>query len=211
MTLQPGYPTIPRIFFNADTTEAGRDAIGWYHEKRSTDDRNIGLGPKPRLEFARRGRRRPDVHPLRSTGRCSTASRALFQPSQIGQRLPATRVTLADVRKWTHNGLRSEPPITFLNCGFRGSNFPGLKPLGGWTKVSGTQPSLLHSWLRGGGNHARIHSLGRPYDPRARWRQLLFSSCRALADCVEPFRRCWCASIRTTPCPHCLAALGLAP
>jgi len=34
-----------RIFFNADTTEAGRDAIGWYHEKKSNDDRNIGLGP----------------------------------------------------------------------------------------------------------------------------------------------------------------------
>ena len=25
--------------------EGGRDAIGWYHEKKSTDDRNIGLGP----------------------------------------------------------------------------------------------------------------------------------------------------------------------
>jgi phage terminase large subunit len=34
-----------RILFNADTTEAGRDAIGWYHEKKSNDDRNIGLGP----------------------------------------------------------------------------------------------------------------------------------------------------------------------
>ena len=35
----------PRIFFNADTTEEGRDALGWYHEKKSNDDRNIGLGP----------------------------------------------------------------------------------------------------------------------------------------------------------------------
>ena len=35
----------PRIFFNADTTEDGRDALGWYHEKKSNDDRNIGLGP----------------------------------------------------------------------------------------------------------------------------------------------------------------------
>ncbi len=25
----------PRIFFNAETTEAGRDALGWYHEKQS--------------------------------------------------------------------------------------------------------------------------------------------------------------------------------
>jgi phage terminase large subunit len=35
----------PRIFCNEDATEGGRDAIGWYHEKRSDDDRNIGLGP----------------------------------------------------------------------------------------------------------------------------------------------------------------------
>jgi phage terminase large subunit len=35
----------PRIFFIADTTEDGRDAIAWYHEKKSDDDRNIGLGP----------------------------------------------------------------------------------------------------------------------------------------------------------------------
>jgi phage terminase large subunit len=35
----------PRIFFNEDTTEGGRDAVGWYHEKRSNDDRNVGLGP----------------------------------------------------------------------------------------------------------------------------------------------------------------------
>jgi phage terminase large subunit len=27
------------------SVEAGLDAIGWYHEKRSDDDRNIGLGP----------------------------------------------------------------------------------------------------------------------------------------------------------------------
>jgi phage terminase large subunit len=35
----------PRIFFNEETMEAGRNAIGWYHEKKSTDERNIGLGP----------------------------------------------------------------------------------------------------------------------------------------------------------------------
>ena len=27
------------------TTEAGRDALGWYHEKRSEDVRDVGLGP----------------------------------------------------------------------------------------------------------------------------------------------------------------------
>lgn len=36
----------PSIWFNAATTEAGRDALGWYHEKKSDDDRNIGLGPE---------------------------------------------------------------------------------------------------------------------------------------------------------------------
>jgi phage terminase large subunit len=35
----------PRIWFNRDTTEAGRAALGWYHEKRD-NDRNVGLGPE---------------------------------------------------------------------------------------------------------------------------------------------------------------------
>lgn len=34
----------PSIWFNAETTEAGRDALGWYHEKRD-EKREIGLGP----------------------------------------------------------------------------------------------------------------------------------------------------------------------
>lgn len=33
-----------RIRFNADTTEAGRDALGWYHEKID-EERSVGLGP----------------------------------------------------------------------------------------------------------------------------------------------------------------------
>jgi len=33
------------IWFNEDTTQAGRDALGWYHEKRD-DIRGIGLGPE---------------------------------------------------------------------------------------------------------------------------------------------------------------------
>lgn len=32
------------IWFNAETTEAGRDALGWYHEKMD-EHRQIGLGP----------------------------------------------------------------------------------------------------------------------------------------------------------------------
>jgi len=35
----------PLCWFNADTTEPGREALGWYHEKRD-DQRNIGLGPE---------------------------------------------------------------------------------------------------------------------------------------------------------------------
>lgn len=35
----------PRIRFNESTTEAGRDALGYYHEKRD-EDRRVGLGPE---------------------------------------------------------------------------------------------------------------------------------------------------------------------
>lgn len=35
----------PSMWFNADTTEAGRDALGFYHEKRD-EERGIGLGPE---------------------------------------------------------------------------------------------------------------------------------------------------------------------
>ena len=34
----------PSMWFNEASTQAGMDAIGWYHEKRD-DDRGIGLGP----------------------------------------------------------------------------------------------------------------------------------------------------------------------
>jgi phage terminase large subunit len=35
----------PRTWWNADTTEAGRDALGFYHEKKD-EARNIRLGPQ---------------------------------------------------------------------------------------------------------------------------------------------------------------------
>jgi len=35
---------LPRCWFNEATTEPGRDALGYYHEKKD-EDRNIGLGP----------------------------------------------------------------------------------------------------------------------------------------------------------------------
>ncbi|WP_431014570.1 PBSX family phage terminase large subunit [Bradyrhizobium pachyrhizi] len=44
--IETGRRLFPRIFFNAETTESGRDALGWYHEKKSNDERNIGLGPE---------------------------------------------------------------------------------------------------------------------------------------------------------------------
>jgi phage terminase large subunit len=36
----------PMIWFDEASTEAGRDALGWYHEKKSNDDREVGLGPE---------------------------------------------------------------------------------------------------------------------------------------------------------------------
>ena len=35
----------PRVWFNESTTEAGRDALGYYHERKD-DERNVGLGPE---------------------------------------------------------------------------------------------------------------------------------------------------------------------
>src|SRR6516165_9996625 len=35
----------PRCWFNETTTEAGRDALGYYHE-RQDEKRSIGLGPE---------------------------------------------------------------------------------------------------------------------------------------------------------------------
>jgi phage terminase large subunit len=35
----------PNVRFNAETTQGGRDALGWYHEKRD-EKRGIGLGPE---------------------------------------------------------------------------------------------------------------------------------------------------------------------
>ena len=34
----------PQLWFNESTTEPGREALGWYHEKRD-EARGIGLGP----------------------------------------------------------------------------------------------------------------------------------------------------------------------
>jgi phage terminase large subunit len=44
MRVEAARRRFPMIWFNADTTEAGREALGWYHEKKD-EIRQIGLGP----------------------------------------------------------------------------------------------------------------------------------------------------------------------
>lgn len=44
MRIESARRLFPSIWFNEPTTEAGRDALGWYHEKKD-DARGIGLGP----------------------------------------------------------------------------------------------------------------------------------------------------------------------
>lgn len=43
--IEAGRRLFPSIWFNEQTTQAGIDAIGWYHEKRD-DQREIGMGPE---------------------------------------------------------------------------------------------------------------------------------------------------------------------
>jgi len=43
--IEAGRRLFPAMWFNAETTQPGLDALGWYHEKRD-EDRNIGLGPE---------------------------------------------------------------------------------------------------------------------------------------------------------------------
>lgn len=44
MRVEAARRLFPSIWFNADTTEGGREALGWYHEKKD-ETRQIGLGP----------------------------------------------------------------------------------------------------------------------------------------------------------------------
>lgn len=45
MRIEAARRLFPSIWFNKDTTEAGRDALGWYHEKID-ENRTVGLGPE---------------------------------------------------------------------------------------------------------------------------------------------------------------------
>ncbi|MBN9534819.1 MAG: phage terminase large subunit [Alphaproteobacteria bacterium] len=45
MRVEAARRLFPRIWFNEETTEAGREALGFYHEKKDPT-RNVGLGPE---------------------------------------------------------------------------------------------------------------------------------------------------------------------
>ena len=45
MRIEAARRVFPRCWFNETTTEAGRDALGYYHERRDPT-RNVGLGPE---------------------------------------------------------------------------------------------------------------------------------------------------------------------
>lgn len=43
--IEAGRRMFPSIWFDEETTQAGRDALGWYHEKKD-EARQVGLGPE---------------------------------------------------------------------------------------------------------------------------------------------------------------------
>lgn len=45
MRIEAARRVFHKIWFDDEKTKAGRDALGWYHERQSDDDRHIGLGP----------------------------------------------------------------------------------------------------------------------------------------------------------------------
>jgi phage terminase large subunit len=45
LRVEAGRRVFPQIWFDEETTQAGRDALGWYHEKKD-ENRNVGLGPE---------------------------------------------------------------------------------------------------------------------------------------------------------------------
>lgn len=45
MRIEAARRHFPKVWFNEATTGPGRDALGWYHEKKD-EERNVGLGPE---------------------------------------------------------------------------------------------------------------------------------------------------------------------
>lgn len=46
MRVEAGRRVFNTVYFDEETTEDGRDALGWYHEKKSDDEREALLGPQ---------------------------------------------------------------------------------------------------------------------------------------------------------------------
>lgn len=46
MRVEAARRRFPSIWFDEETTEDGRDALGWYHEKKSDDEREALMGPE---------------------------------------------------------------------------------------------------------------------------------------------------------------------
>jgi phage terminase large subunit len=46
LRVEAGRRVFPSIWFDEESTTAGREAVGWYHEKKSDDERDVGLGPE---------------------------------------------------------------------------------------------------------------------------------------------------------------------
>lgn len=46
MRVEAARRRFPSIWFDEETTEVGRDALGWYHEKKSDDEREALMGPE---------------------------------------------------------------------------------------------------------------------------------------------------------------------
>lgn len=46
MRIEAARRVFPSIWFDDQSTDHGREALGWYHEKKSDDHREIGLGPE---------------------------------------------------------------------------------------------------------------------------------------------------------------------
>lgn len=44
--IEAGRRMLPSCWFNEATTFAGREALAWYHERKSEDHRDVGLGPE---------------------------------------------------------------------------------------------------------------------------------------------------------------------
>ena len=71
----------PQLWFNEATTEAGRDALGFYHERKD-DVRNVGLGPEHDWSSPCGRRVRADGDLLRGAGAGGSFNRPIRYEEQ---------------------------------------------------------------------------------------------------------------------------------